>query len=287
MRPEKRIHNRTDSASPHWFVRKAGWVQGPLTIESLRHMYAAGWVQSLDAVASDAAGPWCEARACEALQGQIPRAGEPPVETDAAAADWEFASTTAACTEPVTFAMLQMLAAAGRLRPNDLVRRMPNGEWEPARKVAGIFGGQRAWCAACGRALNESGKHCRCGAPQPDYEPSLSNISLVCGGLAAVLLPVIIALVTGLAWRGIVIMDVVISDQFPYVFAVMLAPVAFLASIALVLGRITIVAIGLGRVAPKARSAATAGFWLGVATWISLLLAAVSITFFSIAYFSW
>lgn len=287
MAREQIVIEPAGSSEAYWFVRKAGWVQGPLRLESLRHMYAAGWVHSLDHVATTVSGPWCEARECPDLHTQVDALADPPDGTETASADWEFASAAVACAAPVTFAMLQMLAAAGRLLPGDLVRHMPDGEWEQARRVGGIFGGQRAWCAACGRALEGNWSRCRCGAPQPEYEASLANLALVCGGLAAVLFFVVVFLVTWLGWRRAVVLDVVISEKFPQVFAVSLAPVAFLATMAVIVGRKTLKALGVGRVAAGDRSAAWLGLWLGVATWIMLLLATVAIGFFSLAYFSW
>lgn len=284
---EQIVTGPAGSSEVYWFVRKAGWVQGPLRLESLRHMYASGWVQALDLVANTVTGPWCEARACSGLQGDVDALADPPGGAEPASADWEFASATVACSTPVTFAMLQMLAAAGRLRPSDLVRHLPDGDWGPARGIGGIFGGQRAWCAACGRALGADGARCQCGAPQPEYEGSLANVALVCGGLSAVLFSAVVVLVTWLGWRGAVVLDVAISEKFPQVFAVTLAPVAFLATMAVILGRTTLHAMGVGRVAPGDRSAASLGLLIGVATSIMLLLSTVAIGFFSLAYFSW
>lgn len=285
MAREQIVGDRAGFGEAYWFVRKAGWVQGPMRLESLRHMYAAGWVHALDLVAKSVSGPWCEARECSDLQGNVD--AFPPNGAETASADWECASATVACAAPVTFAMLQMLAAAGRLRPSDLVRHVPDGEWDQARRVGGIFGGKRAWCAACGRALEGGVGRCRCGAPQPEYEASLAHVALVCGGLAAVLFSVVVVMVPWLGWRGAVVLDVAISEKFPQVFAVTLAPVALLATMAVVLDRMTLKAIEVGRVAPGERSTANVGLWLGVATCIALLLATVAIGFFSLAYFSW
>jgi hypothetical protein len=119
------------------------------------------------------------------------------------------------------------------------------------------------------------------------YEASLANVALVCGGLSAVLFSIVVVLVTWLGWRGAVVLDVAISEKFPQVFAVTLAPVSFLATMAVVLGRTTLKAMGVGRVAPGDRGAASVGLWTGIATWIMVLLAMVAIGFFSLAYFSW
>lgn len=287
MAREQMVTEPAGSSEVYWFVRKAGWVQGPLRLESLRHMYASGWVHALDLVAKTVSGPWCEARECPDLQGHVDASADPAGGSETVLTDWEFASATVACTAPVTFAMLQMLAAAGRLRPSDLVRHVPDGDWGPARSVGGIFGGQRAWCAACGRALEGDGARCECGAPQPEYEASLANVALVCGGLSGALFSIVVVLVTWLGWRGAVVLDVAILEKFPQVFAVTLVPVAFLATMAVVLGRTTLHAMRVGRVAPGDRSAASLGLWMGVATWIMVLLATVAIGFFSLAYFSW
>lgn len=278
--------NRVSDAAGYWFVRRGGWVQGPLTRESIRHMYASGWVLSLDMIANAATGPWKEARDCLELRDPADMAGASGSGAAAVPAEWEFVSATVPCTEPVTFAMLQLLAAAGRLRPGDPVRRRPDGDWGPAMAVGGVFGGPRAFCPACGRKLSDIDRVCPCGAPQPEYEPSLAEVGLVCGGVAVVLLPLIIGTVTWLAWRQAVVFDIAMSEGFPQVFAVLLAPIGFLAAIAIVFGQAAISSVNLGRAAPSDRRSATAAVWLGVACWISLLLTAVAVVAFSLAYFT-
>lgn len=284
MSPGSGDDARNAAGAAYWFVRKSGWVQGPLTLDALRHMYAAGWVLAVDSVATVAAGPWREARECSELVG-LDNDAPDAATGNAAGAEWEFASSAVACSEPVTFAMLQMLAASGRLRPSDLVRQGPSGDWQRAHQVAGVFGGRRAWCTACGRALEGDAAVCSCGAPQPEYEPSLATVSMVCGLVAPLLFGGVVATVTWLAWRGSTVFDVPLAERFPAVFAVTLAPVAFLAGLAVALGKITMTSIGVGRVAPSDLGAAQTGFWLGITTSVLLVFAAVAIFFYSLAYF--
>lgn len=277
-------NGRAGAESAYWFVRKSGWVQGPLTLDALRHMYAAGWVLAVDSVATATAGPWREARECSELRGGDHEVADAPA-VGMAGAEWEFASSAVACSEAVSFAMLQMLAASGRLRPKDLVRQLPGGDWQQAQQVAGIFGGRRAWCTACGRALEGDATACSCGAPQPEYEPSLAAVSMVCGGVALLLFCGVVATVTWLAWRGSTVFDVPMAERFPAVFGVALAPVAFLAALAVAVGKITMTSIDFGRAAPSDLGAARTGFWLGTVSIVLLVLAAVAIFFYSLAFF--
>ena len=119
-----------------WYVRKNGWVQGPFTSSLMRHMYATSWVGAVDRVATAPGGPWRELRNVMDLAGESADEQPQPVE-----GGWEVASPLLRLGQPVKFGMLQIYAAAGKLKPTDLVRQLPDGDWQPAGKVEGVFGG--------------------------------------------------------------------------------------------------------------------------------------------------
>lgn len=137
----------TPTPTPVWYVRKNGWLQGPFSPALVRQMYASAWIGAVDRVGRSRTGPWQEVREVPELTAT---AGDE--RCPAPAEGWEVASPLLSIREPVEFGVLQMFAVAGRLLPNDLVRRMPDGDWQPARLVGGIFGGQAAQAAQSGRA---------------------------------------------------------------------------------------------------------------------------------------
>lgn len=266
---------------PVWYVRKNGWVQGPFTASLMRQMYATSWLGAVDRVASEQAGPWRELREFPDLLNQEPGGLPQPV-----AGGWEIASPLLPSATPVELGMLQMFAAAGRLRPNDLVRRLPNGEWQPAQLVEGVFGGRRAWCMACGTPLGNDPQVCQtCRATQPDYEPSLATVSLVCGLVAFAWTVVALLAVTTLAMRRATVFEYAMDESFPQAYALTLVAPLWLAIAAAVLGHGAISAVRSGRSTPADSGQATMGLILSWGTLFLLLLTGIGVVAFSLPYF--
>lgn len=270
------------TSQPVWYIRKSGWVQGPFTSSMLRQMYATAWIGSMDNVSNEPAGPWRKVRDFPELSDQPCAASPQPSD----AIGWEIASPTFRGAEPVEIGMLQMFAAAGRLRPNDLVRRVPDGEWQPARRVEGIFGGRRTWCTACNAALGGNRRICRaCGAAQPDYEPTLAMVAVVCGVVAFTWTLVAFGAVTALAARQATVFGVAMDQSFPRAYVLTLVAPLWLAVAAAVLGNQSVSAVRAGRSSPIDGGPASAGMLFGWSTLGLLLLIVVGVTAFSLPYF--
>lgn len=262
----------------NWYVRKSGWVQGPYTGDQIRSMYALTWLGPSDRVSEHQKGPWRPLRSCLTLIAS----SEPPAADGVPRARWEIASGSIGVDQPVEIGMLQILAAAGRLRLDDRVREVPGGTWIPARLVEGVFGGRRAWCSACGQRLADNRRNCHaCGAVQPDYEPSLATVAFVCGILGFAWYAIAFVAVTMLAINRSTVYGVAIDARFPQVHAICLMPALWLAAVAVVVGRMASIAIQSGRSAPADAGQARIGTWLGWATVALLTLTGVGIAAYS------
>jgi hypothetical protein len=266
---------------PVWYVRKNGWVQGPFTADLMRRMYEMSWLGAVDRVASRPNGPWSALRDFPELlnEGGTDSATQPRE-------GWEIASPLLPSQTPIELGMLQMFAAAGRLRQNDLVRKLPDGEWQPARLVEGVFGGRRSWCTACSSPLGNDRKTCSaCGAVQPDYEPSLATIALVCGLVAFAWDVLALLTITTLAVRRSTVFGFAMEESFPQAFLLMLVTPLWLAIVAVTLGHSALRAVRSGRSRPADSGSATIGMILGWVTLGLLLLTGVGVVAFSLPYF--
>lgn len=262
-----------------WYVRKPGWVSGPYTRDQIRHMYATGLISKGDRVATNESGPW---KPIHTVPDLISEGEQVPPQADAV---WEIASDQYRGPQPVSFAILKMLAATGSLSPADCIRR-DGGPWQRADSVPGLFDGSRAWCTACGCALDTPQGVCpQCGAPQPVFEPSTATFALTCGAVACVWSVVGTATVIALAVRRDMILGVAMDENFPQAFAIALAPAAMCAILAVTLGRVARQAMYDRRSAPTHRPFAVWGERLGWAAWLGLTIVGVAVTFFSMAYF--
>jgi len=264
----------------YWYVRKAGWTQGPFQRDQILHMYATSWISRVDRVANSPDGPWSPLHTVLGL-GEQPDTAPPP--TDAV---WEIASQQFHGSQPVSYGMLQMIAAAGKLGPADLIRRVGDARWQPAASFAGVFGGPRAWCTACGFEVDPDWRICpHCQARQPAFEPSLATFAFTCGVVACVWSVVATITVIALALRRATILGVALDEDFPEAFAIFLAPAAMCAILAVTLARLARRTIREGRSAPAHLPRAITGEWLGWTACLGLTLVAVAVTAFGVAHF--
>jgi hypothetical protein len=264
-----------------WYVRKNGWVQGPFSPTLVRQMYSSAWIGAVDRVGRSRTGPWEEVREVPELRSAAAEEGFP-----APADGWEVASPLLSMDQPVEFGMLQMFAAAGRLRPNDLVRRLPDGVWERAGHVGGIFGGRRVWCTACGASLDGHGGACAaCGAAQPGYEWSLADVAMFCGVVGCLWYWIALFAVTMPAIFHGRIYDVELTENFPGAYLLAFSPSFWLAVLAVWFGRVAVKDVRAGRAAPAEASPASTGLALGWFTLGLLLLATVAVVAFSLPFF--
>ena len=263
-----------------WYVRKNGWVQGPFTGDLMRRMYAVSSVGAVDLVARDKTGPWHELRKfSELTDGYIADAS--PVTAEG----WEVASSDLP-PGPVELGMLQMYAARGILQPHDLVRRLPDGTWQAAGTVEGVFGGRRSWCMACSNPLGVNLAACKvCGAAQPGYETSLATVAMVCGLIAFIWHLIALLAVTTLAARRATVFGYAMEESFPQAFALTLVGPLWLALVAVVCGHGALSAVRLGRSSPADAGFATKGMILGWATLGMSILIGVGVVAFSLPYF--
>ena len=178
-----------------WYVRKPGWIRGPYSLQDMRRFRDLGWLSKTESVSQnlqswEPAGQikelWHEAgAAAKGLEDQKQAAPAVP------AAQWRYSLDRQPCDEPVSFAMLQILASLGRLRAEDLVWREGWPDWQPAGKVPGILEGPSEWCSACGGQVAPRDSRCRaCGARLPGFLPPHAELCMACGVLGVVLFPV-------------------------------------------------------------------------------------------------
>jgi hypothetical protein len=247
----------------------------------MRSMYATAWLGAVDRVANDQTGPWRELREFPELTGGGGGEARPtPAEA------WEIDSPLLPCSGPVELGMLQMLAAVGRLKQTDRIRRVPDGDWQEARAVAGVFGGRRSWCMACGGPLRSDPLACQtCGASQPDSEQSFATVAFVCGLVSIIWLIVAFLAVTALAWRRVTVLGVDMTEWFPHAYAVLLIGPLWLALVAVILGHGARDAVSAGRSPPANAEQAEQGEHLGLITLCLLLLIGVGVAAFSLPYF--
>ena len=266
---------------PVWYIRKSGWVQGPFTQALVRHMYATSWLGAIDRISTSPTGPWREVRQFPEIMRELPGGYLPPAERG-----WEVASPTLVYKQPVEFGMLQIFAAAGRLRPKDLVRRLPDGPWQPAEAVEGVFGGRRGWCTACGASLGSRTGPCpSCEAAQPDYDPSLARVAFVAGVVALAWYWIALVVVTVLAFKRMTVWGIALDEQFPLAFLLSLIPSLWLACVAALLGGWASESVRRGRASPADLDVAAMGITFGWSTLALLLLTAVAVVAFSLPYF--
>jgi hypothetical protein len=270
----------TTSLQTVWYVRKNGWVQGPFTGDLMRRMYAVSCVGAVDLAARDKTGPWREVRTfTELTDGYIADA------SPAKAGGWEVASSDLP-QGAVELGMLQMYAARGILQPHDLVRRLPDGTWQAAGTVEGVFGGRRSWCMACSNPLGANLAACKvCGAAQPGYETSLAAVALVCGLIGFIWHLIALLAITMLAARRATVFGYAMDESFPQAFALTLVGPLWLAIVAVVCGHGALSAVRLGRSSPADADFATKGMILGWATLGVLVLIGVGVVAFSLPYF--
>jgi len=264
----------------HWYVRKNGWTQGPFTCDQVRHMYATALISRVDQVARSNSGPWLPLYTVSELR-EAPQTA--PEISDAV---WEIASSRFHGSQPVSYGMLQMIAAAGRLGPADLIRRTGDAHWQQARNFPGIFGGPRAWCTACGAELDPESPSCtKCGAHQPTFEPSMASFALTCGLLAWVWSLVATSSVVMLAMRRVTILGFAVDQIFPQAFAVVLPPAVMFMVLAVILARMARTEIREGRASPAHLTHACHAEWLGWSAGLLVALIIVAVTAFSVAHF--
>jgi hypothetical protein len=267
--------------STHWYVYKGGWSQGPFTVDQVRHMYAAAWISRVDRVGNSKQGPWQPLHVMLDLTQVAPDAIAPPPD-----AIWEISAPRFQGSQPVSYGMLQMIAAAGNLKPTDSIRHVGETRWRKAGDFPGIFGGPRAWCTACGAEADPDDRRCPvCHASQPDFEPSMATFALVCGVAASVWGIVATAAVTSAALRRTTILDVAVDEYFPHVFAVFLGPSGLLAVLGVTLARLTRHDIRSGRSAPVQLLRAEKAETLGWVTLLALAMIAVAVAAYTVAHF--
>lgn len=264
----------------HWYVRKQGWTQGPFTSAQIRQMYATSLISKVDRIAPSTAGPWLTLQTVPDFANEQ---GASPASNDAV---WEIASPRFHGAQPVSYGMLQMIAAAGKLDRGDLIRRADDTRWRRAGEFAGVFGGPRGWCTACGFEVQPDQGVCgHCRARQPAYEPSMAMFAFSSGMIACVWSIVATSTVVALALRRTVILDVPVDEKFPEVFAILLAPAVMLAVLAVMFGSMARAAIVAGRSAPAHLPHATYGERLGWAACLVLLAIVIAATAFSVGHF--
>lgn len=264
-----------------WYVRKHGWVQGPFTGSLLRRMYATAAVGAVDRVATAPTGPWDELRRFPDLLDDSSNAGE-----GHSPGGWEVAAPLLPVGRPMEIGLLHIYAAEGRLKPNDLVRQVPDGDWHPAETIQGLFGGRRSWCTACGSQLGQEYRTCQaCGSAQPDYETSAASAVFVCAAVGLACYWIAIITITVLALRGTTVYDIPLDEQFPIAYLMALAPCFCLSTIAIGLGRWTSRSAFPGRSSPDDADTLSFGLTLAWTTLGLLLLTGTSVVAFSLPFF--
>lgn len=179
---------------PVWYIRKAGWVRGPYTLEDMRRIRQLGWLSSTEAVSRDMQS-WEPAGGVSEIWAVVAQTPEnahelvpPPVPI--AANHWRYTSDGQPNEEPVSFATLQILAALGRLHAADMVWREGWRDWRNSADVPGLLAGPSEWCTACGEPVSPRSTRCKtCGSRLPGFSVPHAELCVACGILGLVLFP--------------------------------------------------------------------------------------------------
>ena len=199
--------DRADFTVPvvsHWYVRHGGWVRGPYSLADMRRFRDLHWISKSVPVSRDLS-IWSPAGEFSELWGDVapsPSRAAPQQAPSPYADHWHYSSDGKPCDEPVSLAMLQVLASLGRLRADDRVWREGWPAWRLASEVGGLIEGPSEWCSACGEPTAPRATRCpSCGARLPGYSPPHAELVMACGVLGLVLFPVfplwIIAILIG------------------------------------------------------------------------------------------
>lgn len=242
-----------------WYSRKNGWIQGPFTEEQIRQLYVQSYLHKTDQISCTPSGPWSRINATPAV---LTPEKAPPVDPRPTGPKWECPSATAGS---VDFGTLQLLAATGLLRSTDNIRLLPDGNWQHAQSVRGLFGGKREWCTACGSYIHAEDPCCpNCKATQPPYEHTLAAASLACGVVATIWqLITFVAIALLVQARGN-ILTLPAEEKFPQIFTLTTFPTLWLAIVSIILGVNARKAIRCGRAAPEELSLCNLGLAFGV-----------------------
>lgn len=177
----------------HWYVRHSGWVRGPYSLADMRRFRALNWLSRSQSVSRDmvtwtAAGGFSELWEDSSAAPAEPGPQRPP---SPHATHWHYAAGGSPCDEPVSLAMLQILASIGRIQANDLVWREGWPDWRRAADVGGLIQGPSEWCSACGEPTPPRAARCpSCRARLPCFVPPHGELVLACGILGVALFPV-------------------------------------------------------------------------------------------------
>lgn len=266
-------------STPSWWFRVAAFEKGPFTFEVMQQFCNMHSISPTTLVSADGRQNWGIAAGYRELWGFEP---EPESEEKGR---WQVARAEEPESTSFDFATLQMYAAQGWLRRKDLVRELPDGTWQPAENVTGLFAGRRQWCIRCGLQLTDYDCCHGCGVDQPDYDKTNSTPALVLGwsGMLLYLAGMILAAfaIAG-EWT---IMDTRVDEHYPEVFSLLLITPLGISAMAIFLGVYAQVAIRLGRDSPQFLRSAVWGSRLGIATIGLVGLTVVALVAFSVRHF--
>lgn len=269
----------TDGAGKQlWWFRAGAIAQGPFVFETMQQFCLNESIAPTTLVSPDGRNSWSVAASFRELWGfEEPEPGE--------IGRWQVARAENPDSDSFDFATLQMYAAQGWLRTRDLVRELPDGTWQSAENVTGLFAGRRQWCIRCGLQLTDYDRCHGCGAEQPDYDKTDSTPSLILGwsGMLLYVAGMVLAFfaITG-EWT---VMDARVDEHYPEVFSLLLVLPLGISAMAMFLGFYAQSAICKGRDSPQFLRRAIWGSRLGISTTILIGLTVVAVVAFSVRHF--
>ncbi len=262
-----------------WWYCDGVYEKGPLTTEAMMHACSVGEVSPITRTSHDGKLSWNVASFFHELWGR-------EREESDEAGRWLIAANEEQCNESHEFAMLQMYAAQGFLRRKDLVKELPNGSWQAAGGVPGIFDGRRQWCVRCGAQLIDYSRCSHCNAVQPDYAPTNSTGAFVIGILALAFYFVGVLLLSAAIYNDWTVMGAGIEEHFLEFFLIVLAVPLGLASMAIFFGLYARTAIQKGRDSPAFLGRALWGLRFGIASASLVAVTLIALIGFGVRHFN-
>ena len=263
-----------------WWFRTGLHEKGPFTLITLKEQCKLHFISPTTLVSKNNKSIWTVAADYPELWGY--EINEPPDETGR----WRIAAAEHSERTSFDFSTLQMYAAQQWLRRHDLVRELPDGDWQKAFDVTGLFIGQRQWCIACGLQLYDDYAICSgCGKEQPDYEHTNATAALILATLGLLVYTGGIFLLAFAIRAEWMIMDSRVDEHYLEIFTILLIVTAGFATMSIFLGMYATKAICEGRDSPQFARRGVLATRMGLVTASLVIATIVAIIAFTFRHF--
>ena len=279
MSPDSEQNNPQSNVDLWWF-RTGIHEKGPFPLTALQEQCKLQFISPTTLVSKTNKNQWTVAAEYPELWGY--EIAEPEDEVGR----WQIAAANHAERDSFDFATLQMYAAHGWLRRHDLIREIPDGDWQKSFDVPGLFVGRRQWCISCGLQLHDDYDTCSgCGREQPGYERTHATTAVILATLGLFAYTSGISLLAVAIQGEWTIMDSRIDEHYPEIFTILLILVTGFAAMSIFLGMYAQNAIREGKNSPQFVRRAVLASRIGLTTASFVAVTVVAVIGFSVRHF--